>query len=520
MEVTSRRRVLWSLAGALAMAVLLGLAMPASAQYGAWHYSRNVDIAAGSVARTDSPVELKVNFTAWLSAAGASGKTLDLNSIRVAEYSDAGRNTLIGEVPSQFDAGAGFDAKTNASGDLIWILSGNTSAGATRYFRVYFDVTENGSMTAPSYTPGVTWDANTRTVDSAGYKATHSATKAGFASFENKLTGSAKVMWAANESGYPNFGSWHTINEAPWWVGWIDDFGGNAVAQNSVVAGPVRVTVTTTRDEGRTFWTIVRRYYAGTPYIKVSATAASNPHDGAASVPQARCWSQANAPSPRTIVPPTNFGGLLRMRGVRLRADGGVGVASSFNFAPTVPSPTMLTVCCGRRSSTAGARLVTGSYPISLDYAFDCHDQTTESGAQAAMSAAWRDYNEPVTAIVQTMPLCAARHGRFDAPPIRHAVVRLRSGIVFSATVRSSATERSPFRASRRDSHVHREGGRLRLLHSTPSVAAGSNTVNAALNVTPSINLRSTALGGQVEWLLGMDTLAGGPVVPRMTTLG
>ncbi len=126
MEVTSRRRVLWSLAGALAMAVLLGLAMPASAQYGAWHYSRNVDIAAGSVARTDSPVELKVNFTAWLSAAGASGKTLDLNSIRVAEYADAGRNTLIGEVPSQFDQSAGFDAKTNASGELVWILSGNT----------------------------------------------------------------------------------------------------------------------------------------------------------------------------------------------------------------------------------------------------------------------------------------------------------------------------------------------------------------------------------------------------------
>ncbi len=42
--------------------------------------------------------------------------------------------------------------------------------------------------------------------------------------------------------------------------------------------------------------------------------------------------------------------------------------------------------------------------------------------------------------------------------------------------------------------------------------------MNAALNVTPSINLRSTALGGQVEWLLGMVTLAGGPVVPRMTT--
>src|SRR5690606_37512909 len=49
---------------------------------------------------------------------------------------------------------------------------------------------------------------------------------------------------------------------------------------------------------------------------------------------------------------------------------------------------------------------------------------------------------------------------------------------------------------------------------STPSVATGSNSVNAALSATPSINLRSTALGGQVEWLLGMDTLAGGPVVP------
>ncbi len=126
-----------------------------------------------------------------------------------------------------------------------------------------------------------------------------------------------------------------------------------------------------------------------------------------------------------------------------------MGVASSFNFAPNrSESYDANGVLRQAQFDCWGETWLTGSYPISLDYAFVCHDQTTESGAQAAMSAAWRDYNEPVTAIVQNDAVVrGVVTDASTAQPIRNAVVRLRSGSCSSAN-----------RPVVRDGSVHHSG--------------------------------------------------------------
>jgi ankyrin repeat protein len=62
---------------------------------------------------------------------------------------DAAGNTAIDEaVPYQFDADADYNASSNASGDLVVLVKGSTSASTTRYYQVYFDTT--GSFSAPT----------------------------------------------------------------------------------------------------------------------------------------------------------------------------------------------------------------------------------------------------------------------------------------------------------------------------------------------------------------------------------
>ncbi len=463
-----------------------------------------------------------MSFTSWLAAAGGSGKTLDLNSIRVVEYSDAARTVLAGETPCQFDPAPGFDAKTNAAGELVWLLQGQTNPGATRYFRVYFDATENGSKPAPSYSTGLSWNAAARTVETPGVIATYSQTKAGFVSLQHRLSGSPKLMWNASDAGYPFHGSWHTINEAPWWVGWIDDFGGASTASHDVVAGPVRITITTQRDEGKTFWTIVRRFYAGSPpspYIRVSVKAEANPHDGSGILFLKRVvWSQAGAPAARTVYPPDNFGGTTTHDVVfDFGEDGGVGVASSFNFAPNSSEDYEVDAVLRQAQFDCwGETWLMGGYPVTMDYALAVHNETTQSGAEAAMTGVWRDYNEPVSVVVHNEgTVQGVVTDASTAQPVRNAIVRLRSGSTYSRTVRSSATGHFRFTAVPAGTaafSVKADG--YAYYSANVSVAPGANTVNASLQTNPSINLRSTALGGSVDWLLGMDVLAGGPVVP------
>lgn len=122
-----------------------------------WDYRVPITIGTNGFARTNKPVEVSLNFTQLLTTLGSSG-AFDPNSIRVIEV-DSNGNVVVANVPFQFDQAADYNATTNASGALVFIMAGNTLATATRYFHVYFDLTGKG-FTLPTFTPQVTLTDN------------------------------------------------------------------------------------------------------------------------------------------------------------------------------------------------------------------------------------------------------------------------------------------------------------------------------------------------------------------------
>ena len=118
-----------------------------------WHYSIDVLIKPCDFERKNYPEERKINFSKLLQKKEVRDKTFDLNSIRVVEYD--GNGNFLKECPSQFEKGKDFDAKLNASGTVSWIVEGTTKAGLSRYYKLYYDVLENGAKPKPEYASGV-----------------------------------------------------------------------------------------------------------------------------------------------------------------------------------------------------------------------------------------------------------------------------------------------------------------------------------------------------------------------------
>lgn len=122
----------------------------------AWDYRVGVTVDAAGYTRLAKPVEVELDFTSLLDDLDHGG-ALDLQSIRVIEWSGQGQ-VLDDEVPFQFDPAADYDARRNAQGVLIFLLTGETAADATRRYHVYFDT--SGSFTPPPITPLVTLTDN------------------------------------------------------------------------------------------------------------------------------------------------------------------------------------------------------------------------------------------------------------------------------------------------------------------------------------------------------------------------
>jgi hypothetical protein len=116
--------------------VLAGLAAVAAAAPPGWDlphaYRVPVSVGAAGHARRDLPVEVGLDFAALLKAANAAG-IVRTDSLRVVEVDDQGA-PLAAAVPHQFDAAA-----PGQKGTLVLLLTGETRAGATRRFHVYFD---------------------------------------------------------------------------------------------------------------------------------------------------------------------------------------------------------------------------------------------------------------------------------------------------------------------------------------------------------------------------------------------
>lgn len=121
------------------------------------HFRAPLDVSVGAFSRSDKTVEQAINLTTLLKQAGGSGAIID-NSIRVVETTADDTQVIDENVPFQFDMSSGYDATSNASGNLIWVMKGSTSANATRHYHVYFDTA--GSFDPFDLAPQVTTDAN------------------------------------------------------------------------------------------------------------------------------------------------------------------------------------------------------------------------------------------------------------------------------------------------------------------------------------------------------------------------
>ncbi|MFZ2639524.1 MAG: glycoside hydrolase family 20 zincin-like fold domain-containing protein [Verrucomicrobiia bacterium] len=110
-----------------------------------WAYRVLVKLEAGKYDRVDYPVEAALDFTRLLRAANNDG-AFEPHSVRVVEHTADG--ALAGEVPSQFDPAAKFDAQQHAAGNVVWIARGRTQPKTPRYFFVYFD---SAPKPAPDY---------------------------------------------------------------------------------------------------------------------------------------------------------------------------------------------------------------------------------------------------------------------------------------------------------------------------------------------------------------------------------
>ena len=97
-----------------------------------WKYRLPVEVGAGEYDRYDKPVEIHIDFTEQMRRLGV-GKAFNKNSIRVVEVDSSGA-ALKGSVAYQFDDSPGYDAAMNASGTLVFILSGTTPANTRRMF--------------------------------------------------------------------------------------------------------------------------------------------------------------------------------------------------------------------------------------------------------------------------------------------------------------------------------------------------------------------------------------------------
>lgn len=132
-----------------------------------WAYRLPLTVSAGPYARSDKPAEAELNFTELLQALGADG-ALDVNSLRVVEV-DGANAVIDSNVPFQFDAAGDFNAGSNARGALIWLLTGETAANATRTYHVYFD-TVGDNFSPPTVPPLVSVKNNVNDEGQASFQ--------------------------------------------------------------------------------------------------------------------------------------------------------------------------------------------------------------------------------------------------------------------------------------------------------------------------------------------------------------
>ena len=102
----------------------------------------------------NAPIELFINFTKYFKDLNVDNSLLNTSSIRVVEYLSSANYY---EVESQFDKYNTYNNRTNAIGDIIWILNGTTSHADSRDFFIYFNNGTKANVVDPNYDPIRIW---------------------------------------------------------------------------------------------------------------------------------------------------------------------------------------------------------------------------------------------------------------------------------------------------------------------------------------------------------------------------
>ncbi|MGQ4913588.1 MAG: SpaA isopeptide-forming pilin-related protein [Candidatus Asgardarchaeia archaeon] len=115
-----------------------------------WHYRTFVNVSFPYSSDVNVTIYLEINFTRELESINLEGE-VDPNSIRVVEY-DPATGAVLGEMPSRFIQYSGWNATTNATGAVLFVVKAPITANVNRTFAIYFDTTEFGTKTSPTYT--------------------------------------------------------------------------------------------------------------------------------------------------------------------------------------------------------------------------------------------------------------------------------------------------------------------------------------------------------------------------------
>ena len=103
------------------------------------NYRVLIEVQSGSNSYYNKPVLESINFTTLLAGNSDSGSLAD-ESLLMVEV-DIADNVIDSDISFQFDKADNYEAATNASGILTFILKGTTSTSSTRYFDLYYDIT-------------------------------------------------------------------------------------------------------------------------------------------------------------------------------------------------------------------------------------------------------------------------------------------------------------------------------------------------------------------------------------------
>ncbi len=273
-----------------------------------WNYRISLTVDVGSYERTEKPVEQYLNLTALLRRIGRIGMVIG-DSLRVVEVNSNG-DVIDDRVPFQYDA------MTDTWGNLVFILTGTTPAGAHRYYDVYFDTAGTFTPTAVSSQVQLTDDVMDE--GQAGYRIiTQNATY-----FYQKEAGGFSSLLDIDGNDWINFHPWggsdgiyrgipnivHPDN--------IFHPGHKNCSSSILHTGPLKVTIRTVSNNGlwECIWevypyharmTLLKKadknywfLYEGTPGGKLDLSTDFSVRSNGIRLPVEQSWREQDIPAP------------------------------------------------------------------------------------------------------------------------------------------------------------------------------------------------------------------------------